>query len=239
MKPAGPSDGVVVVFAKAPRPGLVKTRMTPPLSPEQAATLYSHVLADVLEATSSFADSLGLEAVMTVHPAEACPELAAMAPCNFRVIVQQGLGLSERMTWAVAEAAAGGAERILLRGSDSPVLGLSDLERALDGLSDHDVVVAPDLDGGYGLIGLRDPVPGLFDHPMSTGSVLDETLANARRLGLRCRVLESSFDLDTVADFAELERAHAAGSTVLCPRTVAYFDACGLWRFASEPTPRR
>ncbi len=221
---------VIVVFAKAPRPGMVKTRMTPPLSPEQAAALYGEMLADVLEATSALAEALGIEPVVSIHPAEACAEFASLVPQNLRVIVQQGLGLSERMTWAVAEAAAGGAERILLRSSDSPVLGPHDVEMALDGLMENDVVVTPDFDGGYALIGLRAPVPGLFDHPMSTGSVLDETLANARRLGLRCRVLEPSVDLDTVADFAWLERAHAAGDTTLCPRTVAHFDSCGLWR---------
>ena len=70
---------------------------------------------------------------------------------------------------------------------------------------------------------------------MSTRSVLDETLASARWLGLRCRVLDACFDLDTVADFAELARAHANGETDLCPRTIAYLDARELWRLSPHP----
>jgi len=224
--------GVVVVFAKAPRAGLVKTRMSPPLSPEQAADLYANLLDDVLEATGRFATELGLRAVVAVHPAEALAEIADRAPENFEVVAQRGANLGARMGWGVAEAAAAGASRILLRGSDNPVLSRSCLEAALMELSDYDLVVSPDRDGGYGLIGLRAPAPGLFDHPMSTGSVLEETLSNAHAMGLSCKELEASFDLDSVADFSELARAHAAGDTTLCPRTIAHFDACELWRFA-------
>jgi len=79
-------QGAVIVFAKAPRPGLVKTRMAPPLSPDQAAELYSNLLDDVLEATGVFAEALGLSAVVAVHPPDACSEIALRAPRNFRVI---------------------------------------------------------------------------------------------------------------------------------------------------------
>jgi len=225
--------GVLIVFAKAPRPGLVKTRMSPPLSPEQAADLYGHLLDDVLEATEQIAADTDLRPVVAVHPAEACAELALRMPSSFSAIVQRGPGLSERMAWAVDEAAAGGAQRILLRGSDSPLLGRDSVEAALRALDDHDLVVLPDRDGGYGLIGLRRPVAGLFDHPMSTATVLDETLANAHRMGLRCQTLEPGFDLDTVGDFARLERARVAGETALCPRTIAYLDQLDLWRYAA------
>jgi hypothetical protein len=231
------ATGVLIVFAKAPRPGFVKTRMTPPLSPEQASDLYSHLLDDVLEASGQIAAATGLRPIVAIHPAEASGEIAARIPACFSVIAQRGPGLSERMAWAVDEAAAGGAQRILLRGSDSPVLGRSCVEAALTALDDHDLVVLPDRDGGYGLIGLRRPVQGLFDHPMSTATVLDETLANASRMGLRCRTLEPSFDLDTVHDLARLERARAAGETALCPRTIKYLDETDLWRHAGGAGP--
>jgi len=229
------APSVVIVFAKSPRPGLVKTRMSPPLSPEQAAELYSNLLDDVLDATGRYASELGLQAVVSVYPAEARGEFAERVPENFRVIAQRGAGLGERMAWAVAEAAASGAGRILLRGSDNPILDRSCLEAALAGLREYDLVVSPDRDGGYGLIGLREPAPGLFDHPMSTRSVLEETLANASGLGLQCKVLDPSFDLDTVDDFGELERARAQGQVGPCPRTIAHFDACELWRHTQRP----
>jgi hypothetical protein len=219
----------LVVFAKGPRPGLVKTRMSPPLSPEEAAELYAHMLDDVLCASAHYAARLDLAAVVAVHPPDACREIAMRAPGCFRIVVQRGRDLAERMAWAVAEAAATGATRILLRSSDSPILAGATIEQCLAALEDHDLAICPDLDGGYGLIGLRQPVPGLFDHPMSTRSVLDDTLDNARRFGLKFQLLTASPDLDTAEDLSELARRRLAGECELCPQTVAFLDERGLW----------
>ncbi len=207
--------------------------MTPPLSPEQAAELYSNLLDDVLEISGEVAAALALEAVVAVHPAEDCQDFAIRVPRNFKVVAQHGLGLAERMAWGVAEAAAAGFDRILLRGSDNPVIGHDCIAHCLDELEAHDVVISPDRDGGYGMIGLRAPVRALFDHPMSTHTVLEETVASARWLGLDCKLIEPSFDLDTAADLALLERARADGQTSGCPRTLAYCDAMALWDLAS------
>jgi len=227
--------GTLVVFAKAPRAGLVKTRMTPPLSPEQAAELYDNLLDDALATTSALSKELALDPVVAVFPEDACGEIVRRAPSRFQVVAQRGSDLGKRMEWAVAEAAGGGAARILLRGSDSPVLGIAEVREALEALEGDDLVIVPDLDGGYGLIGLRRPAPGLLDHPMSTRSVLADTLANARRLGLTVRVLEPSFDLDEVQDFAHLARARRDGRAGACPRTLAHMDEHDLWRLAPEP----
>jgi glycosyltransferase A (GT-A) superfamily protein (DUF2064 family) len=170
--------------------------------------------------------------VVALHPPEACETIAQRVPVGFRVVAQQGNGLAERMTWAIAEAAAAGTKRILLRGSDNPVLPLRAFEQALLCLADNDLVVSPDLDGGYGLVGVRTSAQGLFDHPMSRSDVLGETLSNARRLGLRYEVLDSNFDIDTIDDLAWLERAQQNGDTALCPRTIALLDDQDLWRYA-------
>lgn len=226
----------IVVFAKAPRAGLVKTRMTPPLSPEQAAELYDNLLDDALATTSQLSKELDLDPVVAVFPEDACGEIVRRTPPRFQVVAQRGNDLGERMGWAVAEAAAGGATRILLRGSDCPVLGVELVRAALEELERVDLVVSPDLGGGYSLIGLRRPTPGLFDHPMSTHSVLDDTLANARRLGLEATVLAPSFDLDEAADFAHLARARREGRAGPCPRTLAHMDDHDLWSLA-PPVP--
>ena len=76
---------------------------------------------------------------------------------------------------------------------------------------------------------------GLFDHAMSTPSVLEDTLANARRLGLRSRVLGESFDLDRIEDLRWLADARVAGGASLCPNTLAYLDEHDLWRFSARP----
>jgi rSAM/selenodomain-associated transferase 1 len=224
---------VVVVFAKAPRAGAVKTRMSPPLSAEEAAELYARLLADVLEATGRFAPRLGLAPLVAVHPAEACREIARSAPTPFRVIAQRGATLAERMAWAVREAAAGGAARILLRGSDSPLLDAGCLAATLRALDAADLSLCPDRDGGYSLVGLRRPAPGLFEQRMSTPSVLADTLAKAERLGLRVALQPPSFDLDRVQDLGRLALQRAAGEA-LCPRTLEFLDARDLWRLANS-----
>ena len=96
--------GVLIVFAKEPAAGRVKTRMVPPLSPQQAADLYAQLLRDVLTTTGCIALELGLSPILAVHPPDATPVLARSAPAEFRVIPQRGANLGERMTAAIREA---------------------------------------------------------------------------------------------------------------------------------------
>ena len=226
------SRGALVVFAKAPRAGAVKTRLCPPFTPEEAAELYARLLADVLAASAEATRELGLTATIAVHPPQACAEIARLAPSCFSVVPQRGADLGHRMGWAVREACAGGAPRVLLRGSDSPLIDAELVSEALEALEAADLVLRPDQDGGYGLVGLRRPEPGLFDHPMSTPSVLADTLANAGRAGLRTRVLAQGFDVDTPADLRQLEALRSPRLTRLCPATLAYLDERELWRRA-------
>lgn len=229
---SAPVRGVLVVFAKAPRAGEVKTRMCPPLDPGEAAELQAHLLADVLAASAAFCGPLALEAVLAVHPPSACAALARGAPARFRAVPQRGPDLAARMRWAVREAAAGGARRILLRGSDSPLLDAPLVAAALEALDRHDLVLSPDRDGGYGLVGLRAPSDGLFAHPMSTRSVLEDTLAYARAAGLSAWLGATGSDIDTVEDLRWLARERARQRDAcarLCPRTLAFLDARALW----------
>jgi len=227
------SAGSLVVFAKAPRPGTVKTRLCPPLRPEQAAELYACMLDDVLETSAAACRELHLAALLAVHPPDAVAELAARAP-GFHVLAQRGADLGERMEAAAAEAAGRLPGAVLLRGSDSPALSLEAIRAALAALASADLVVAPGADGGYDLIALAAPAPGLFRHPMSTSSVLDDTLAAARARGLGCQVLPfQTFDLDTPPDLARLAAARRAaqrsGSRVSFSRTAGYLDRHQLW----------
>lgn len=216
-------------MAKEPAPGRVKTRMVPPLSYEEAAELYACLLDDVLESSARMALHLGLRPVLAMHPASACAAMAARAPAGFSVVAQRGPDLANRMAWAVEEAFATGTTRVLMRGSDSPVLDENTLNEALVALDSCDLALCPDRDGGYNLIGLGAPCPALFDTKMSTGSVLDDTLAAAERAHLKTRVLEPGFDLDTVEDLALLASARAQRDLEMCRRTLAFLDARSLW----------
>jgi rSAM/selenodomain-associated transferase 1 len=222
--------GALVVLAKAPRPGAVKTRLCPPLTPEEAAELSACLLADVLAASAELAREQGLVPILALHPVQACAEVARGVPTAFRVVPQRGADLGARMEWAVREACAGGATRVLLRGSDSPLIDAAVIAAALAALEEADLVLRPDQDGGYGLVGLRRPAPGLFDHPMSTTSVLADTLSNARRRGLCARLLAPGFDVDTFADLRRLEALRSPEVAQLCPATLAFLDARALWQ---------
>ena len=227
---------VIILFAKSPVAGEVKTRMCPPFTHEQAADFYAEMLDDALVETARIAQQLQLSAVLSVHPERACGQFADRiaglgddVSTLFRVIPQRGHDLAERMEWGVAEAASGGARKILLRGSDCPILDDKAVSDAVAALDDCDVVLLPDSDGGYGMIGLRQPVPELFRQEMSTGEVADETIARASALGLCARRLEPSFDIDTVQDLLRLAEARARGLARACPRTLEFLDARELW----------
>lgn len=217
------SRGRLSVFAKAPRPGRVKTRLVPALSPEQAASFYDAMLADVLVASLDFASRLGLEPWLHFDPPEARDALAALAPSGYRLAPQRGAGLAERMANAFAEARMEGSPALLLRGSDSPGLDFEIVEEALVQLEGGaDVVLTPDQGGGYALIGMKEPRSALFELELSTASVLEETLARARSLGLLVEQTRPTFDLDWPADLARLDSLPPARSLDLCPRTVEF-----------------
>ncbi len=215
------SRGWLIVFAKAPRPGFVKTRMSPPLSLDECAEFYAAMLADVLDASAGFAAALELVPVLAFHPPDAVAELMGSTPPGYRIQAQRGAGLAERMANAFAEAAAAGVSRVLLRGSDSPALELSQLEMAMSFLDGgDDVVLTPDQSGGYAMIGMRAPQPRLFEIAMSTEDVLEQTVQIAGSLGLRSSITTPGFDLDTVDDVNGFSALSAAQLSDLCPRTV-------------------
>lgn len=225
MSPAG----TLIVFAKAPEVGQVKTRMTPALSAEEARGLYACLLDDVLAESARAGAMLDLELLIAGSPPERLAELALLAPPGFRVVAQHGPDLSARMQRAVQEAGAAGALPVLLRGSDSPTLDRRLLADALAALSDADLVVCPDPDGGYSLVGVRQAAHEVFAHAMSTPTVLSDTLARAGSLGLRSRQLEARFDLDRVDDLRRLAEARLREPALPCPRTLAYLDEHDLW----------
>lgn len=226
----GARRATVIVFAKAPRPGLVKTRMCPPLTPEQAADLYGCMLDDVLDATAEHAARLDLEPLVAVHPPDGLREVAERCPPVFRVQRQRGDGLAARMDVAVREACASGRERVIVRGSDNPAVSVDHVRELLDLLDRHDVVLTPDRDGGYGLVGVRRPIGGLFDHAMSRADLLDRTVASARERGLSVALGRACFDLDRVDDFAHLDTwRRMGGEAHTCARTIAWIENRGLW----------
>lgn len=222
----GPASGdTLLLFAKRPEAGRVKTRLCPPWSHEKAAQFYTCLLEDTLEATAVFAKALNAQAVLCLDPlVEEAQTLPFAVPAGFSVEAQRGSGLAARMENAVGDAFERGARRVLLRGSDTPTLSRAHFEQALVALEEHDFVLSPDRDGGYGLVGFSRLWPGLLDLPMSTDTVCADTLARARDWGVRTARIEPCFDVDRWLDLSHLRVVLQSDLGSLCPRTRAFLE---------------
>ena len=184
-------DFTLSVFAKAPIPGHVKTRLRPVLDEEQAARLAAAFVRDTLLKAAQ------LGPPVTVYYAGDRALLVPLAPPNVRWAEQGDGDLGARMACVPAPC--------LILGADSPHLPLSLLSAALAAVPAYDVVLGPAEDGGYFLIGLRAPQPALFDGiAWSTETVLAQTLARADALGLTVHQTPPWYDLDTPADLRRL-----------------------------------
>lgn len=203
------SNEAILVFARQPRVGVSKTRLSPPLSPAEAAGLYTCFLKDTLAlAEQCRPDGLTAapERCLAYTPAGAKDYFKTLAP-GYWLLRQAGADLGERMHRALEHALSHGADRAILIGSDTPHLSPRWLETALLALrGGADVVLGPALDGGYYLVGLSRPCAALFDLPMSNPQVLERTLEAAARLQLEVFQLPVTFDIDTAADLERLQR---------------------------------
>ena len=198
------AEAALVLFAKAPIPGQVKTRLCPPLTPDEAASLHGSFVLDSLERSKAAIQQqkLSLDRILACAPSAAHVFFKILGERHgVRLIDQLGDDLGSRMDQAVSTLCAEGYRRLLIVGTDLPSLPLSIYRDALAQLDRHPVVLGPALDGGYYLLGLTQPAPELFDRiPWSTAEVLKATLARAEAAGLTVGQLQPWRDVDTVED---------------------------------------
>jgi rSAM/selenodomain-associated transferase 1 len=213
----------LVVMAKVPAAGEVKTRLCPPLAPAEAASLARCFLLDRLDQLGEVSDG---DALVAFTPQEREAEMRDLLPAGVRLVPQEGADLGARLDRVLTDLLVAGYAGAIAVDADSPTLPTAYLRRACGVLRDAaDVVVGPCEDGGYYLIGLRAPAPALFrDMPWSTAMVTEETLARASRLGLRLALLPSWFDVDRGEDLVRL-RAPAPPEAFRAPRTLAFVQA--------------
>jgi uncharacterized protein len=198
-----PSDSALILFAKAPIPGQVKTRLCPPLTPDEAASLHGSIVLDMLERSRNAA---GLDRFVACAPSSDHVFFKILEERHgVRLIAQTGDDLGARMARAFADVFALGYRQVLVVGTDLPTLPGSVFGEAVTLLAAHDVVLGPALDGGYYLVGLRKPSPGLFAGiPWSTDRVLSLTQQKAAALGLHQALLPVRRDVDTIDDLLSL-----------------------------------
>jgi uncharacterized protein len=196
---AGNPDDQLIIFVKAPRPGQVKTRLAIDLGPEAACSAYCR-LAEAL-----FLNLAGLRGVeLQFSPEDARAEIEPWRRPSWRLRPQARGNLGERLGAAFQNAFGCGSRCVVIIGSDCPEITQTDINDAWAALRTHDLVLGPALDGGYWLVGLRQPQPLLFEGiAWSTSSVCDETVRRARRAGLKLKLLRELSDIDTAVDWRE------------------------------------
>ena len=186
----------VLLFAKAPRPGAVKTRLAADLGDRAAASVYRKLGAGVADAVSA-----AFPLTVWYEPADAEAEMRAWLGNRHRYLPQPPGDLGDRLRVGFATHFASDPEPAVAIGADAPGVNAGVVEEAFARLRRADVVIGPALDGGYYLLGLIRPVPALFAGiPWGTGGVLHETLAICQRNGLAVGQLSPLPDVDTVDD---------------------------------------
>lgn len=208
----------LIVMAKRPIPGKSKTRLLPLLTAEEAAGLYESFLLDSLQLAKKAA-LVAPHVAYTPVDQESAAYFEQIAP-DFGRIAQVGSTLGERLYTVLAGCLERGYEQVVAMNSDSPLLPVQYLEAAFQRLDNPqvDVVLGPCTDGGYYLIGWKEPHARLVqDVVMSTDHVLADTLKIAAADQLQVALLEAWYDIDDAADLerlrTELERSDGAEHT--------------------------
>jgi rSAM/selenodomain-associated transferase 1 len=207
MKP----QRALVVMAKRPSPGQTKTRLTPPLTPQQAANLYECFLRDVLDIVRRVPH---ITPIIAASPPDTQTYFAELAP-DFGFVPQVGQNLSQRLHFVMSSLLKAGFTQVAAINSDSPDLPSDYLSQAFTLLADPalDVVFGPCEDGGYYLIGWKRPNASLIlNVTMSTENVLRDSLAIAKEENLRVALLPEWYDVDETAGLTRLSLSPTLGN---------------------------
>jgi rSAM/selenodomain-associated transferase 1 len=211
----------LVVMAKAPRPGHVKTRLAPFLPQDAEVALYRCLLED----TIALARAATGASVSVVCPRADVLELAAWL--DVAIVPQDGEGLAAALTSVFRLHLTMGYEHVIAFNGDSPHLPARVLDEAFDLLGRADLVVGPTEDGGYYLVGATAVYPGLFDaQRIGTETALQTLLGRARALNLQVLVTEPWYDIDGGGDLTRLA-AELRDAPSRAPRTAAWLAAQG------------
>lgn len=198
----------IVIMAKAPVIGKVKTRLQPTISPEQSAELAAAFLLDSEHKAKNACD----KTILAFAPFEKRTELLKLLKHEHVLIEQKGADLGEKMFHAFEFAFAQGSDAVVMLGTDSPTLPADFIEQAFEFLeTNSDVVLGKTEDGGFYLIGLRILRKEIFESVQwSSAKAFEQVRRNVMNLDLHLREVPSWYDVDTPADLEKLKREFVA-----------------------------
>jgi uncharacterized protein len=197
----------LAVMTKAPKAGRVKTRLSPPLTPDEAAALNICFLRDTAAAISRTSNGGRAQGIGVYTPIGAEDAYVDILPGDFALVPQRGEAFGERLSAATVDLLSLGFASLCLIDSDSPTVPAHAFSRATEQLSqpEDSVVLGPSDDGGYYLIGLKKLHRPLFESiDWSTDRVLEQTVAAACKIGLPVHLLPTWYDIDDQATLARL-----------------------------------
>src|SRR6266436_1423134 len=197
----------LTVMTKAPQAGRVKTRLVPPLTPEEAAELNKCFLRDTAAAISNAAGADTVCGIAVYTPVGAEAAYTDILPSDFSLLPQRGDKFGERLYLAIEDLFKCGFESVCLIDSDSPTVPAENFADAVELLSrtEDRVVLGPSDDGGYYLIGMKKPHRHLFEQiDWSTERVLNQTVQRATEIGIEVKLLPTGYDIDDDASLRRL-----------------------------------
>ena len=206
----------LTVMTKAPQAGQVKTRLVPPLTPDEAAELNKCFLRDTAAAISSVIANNEACGIAAYTPVGVETAYADILPADFNLLPQRGVSFGERLYFAAEDLLRCGFDSVCLIDSDSPTLPATNFSEAIRILKMHGdrIVLGPCDDGGYYLIGLKKPHRELFEQiDWSTERVFAQTRARAREIGLEVELLAHGYDVDDAVSLRRLCKELLSQST--------------------------
>jgi len=218
------SDTALVIMARYPEQGKIKTRLASHLGDNGTLQLYQAFLIDLAQRFAGWHYDLHWAYTPTDVDFDQCvATLASLDASLWQSFPQDGLELGTRLHHVFRTTDARRFENTIVIASDSPHLGRQVISQAREALDSADLVLGPAEDGGYYLIAMREPYDVFSEIPMSTPAVLQMTIEKAQGLGLSVHLLKPLFDIDELADLARLvdilQRERA-----LAPATAACLD---------------
>jgi hypothetical protein len=222
----------LAVMTKAPHAGRVKTRLVPPLTPEEAAELNKCFLRDTVAAISSACSrSFGAKGIAVYTPVGTESVYTGLLSADFSLLAQRGDKFGDRLYFAVEDLFKCGFESVCLIDSDSPTVPAANFEHAAKVLMapGDRLVLGPSDDGGYYLIGLKKPERRLFEQiDWSTERVFNQTIQRANDIALEVKLLPTGYDVDDEASLRrlrdELLKSESGSSNEVAPCTRKFLE---------------
>jgi len=211
---------VIIIMAKVPIAGTVKTRLQPFFSAEQSAMLAECFLRD----TVNKAKFLSNELIIAYTPIEKLDVLLAILSNEQIFIEQIGASLGDKMFHAFEFAFSQYSDAVVMIGTDSPTFPTQFITQAFEMLSESDAVLGETTDGGFYLIGLRKLKKGIFETvEWSSPKTFEQTRRNAENLGLKLSLLPNWYDVDTPDDLKRLKKDLSKNPSI-APKTFEFLE---------------